>query len=112
MVTRREAPLRGQVYMVNFSPTKGHEQRGYRPAIVVSSDEYNKKVGMALVCPITSQRKGYPFEVVCEIESTLSVILVDQVCALDWHARNFKYLATLSPQIFAEAQAKLHALVD
>ena len=110
MVVKREVPRRSHVYFVNFSPTKGHEQRGVRPAVVVTSDEYNLRAGMAVVCPLTSERKGYPFEVVCDVEGIRGVILVDQVCALDWQARRFQEHSALPENVFAEVQAKLHAL--
>ena len=112
MVAKREVPLRGHVYYVNFSPTKGHEQRGVRPALVVTSDVYNRRSGMAIVCPLTSQQKGYPFEVECDIEDVRGVILVDQVCALDWQARCFKKQSALPEHVFAEVRAKLHALFE
>ena len=83
-----------------------------RPAVVVSTDEYNRKAGMALICPITSKRKGYPFEVDCEVESVAGAILVDQIRALDWHARSFRHLSVLSEQEYAEVQAKLLTLMQ
>jgi mRNA interferase MazF len=82
-------PERGDVVWITFNPQAGHEQAGYRPAVVLSPKTYNGKVGLALLCPITSQIKGYPFEVeVPEGLSVNGVILSDQVKSLDWKARN------------------------
>ena len=81
-------PDRGQIVWIDFDPQSGHEQSGRRPALVVSPADYNEKVGLSLLCPITSQVKGYPFEV--EIPKGLGVsgvILSDQVKSLDWRAR-------------------------
>jgi mRNA interferase MazF len=57
-------PNRGDIVWLNFTPQAGHEQMGTRPALVLSPERYNKKTGLAVCCPITSNIKGYPFEVV------------------------------------------------
>ena len=80
-------PQRGDVVWITLNPQAGHEQAGRRPAVILSPAAYNDKVGLALLCPITSQIKGYPFEVV--IPPGLRVggaILADQVKSLDWQA--------------------------
>jgi len=85
------APQRGDLIKLDFGSTQGHEQRGYRRAIVLSPSAYNAKTSLAIVCAITSQQKGYPFEV--EIPKGLKVtgvILSDQVRTIDWKARNVK----------------------
>ncbi len=105
------APLRGHVYMTNFSPTRVHEERGVRPAVVVSPNEYNIRAGLVLICPVTSKRKGYPLEVKIETEKLTGVVLVDQIRSIDWQARPLKYLGELPNEIFAEIQAKLVSLV-
>jgi mRNA interferase MazF len=77
-------PDRGDVVYLNFDPTKGHEQRGHRPAFVVSPRSYNERSSLALFMPITKKRKGYPFEVVLPSELQVQgVILTDQIKCLD-----------------------------
>jgi mRNA interferase MazF len=82
-------PERGDIIWLNFSPQAGHEQAGRRPALVLSPKAYNRKTGQCLVCPITSQVKGYQFEfplpATCSIKG---VVLVDQVKNQDWVSRN------------------------
>jgi mRNA interferase MazF len=81
-------PDRGDAIWLTLSPQAGHEQAGRRPAVVLSPKAYNQKAGLAIVCPITQQVKGYPFEVI--IPGSLAVtgaILSDQVTSLDWRAR-------------------------
>jgi mRNA interferase MazF len=81
-------PARGDIIWLTFNPQAGHEQAGRRPALVLSPSEYNEKVWLAILCPITSQIKGYPFEV--EIPDGLpvtGVVLADQGKSLDWKAR-------------------------
>lgn len=77
---------------IDFDPQSGHEQAGRRPALVISPATYNEKIGLALLCPITSQIKGYPFEVA--IPKGLSVsgaILADQIKSLDWKSREAEF---------------------
>ena len=87
-------PNRGDIVYLDFNPTKGHEQRGYRPALIISPAAYSEKSLLALFCPITSQQKGYPFEVLLpEDLQTQGVILVDQIRSLDWRMRKIKFVA-------------------
>jgi mRNA interferase MazF len=106
------APDRGDAVWVTFNPQVGHEQAGRRPALVLSPVAYNRKVGLAVLCPITNQIKGYPFEVV--IPHGLKVtgaILSDQVKNLDWKARDTKLICKLPPSVTYEALKKLNALL-
>lgn len=90
-------PDRGDIVWLNFTPQSGHEQAGRRPAVVISPVAYNKKVGLALFCPITSQVKDYPFEVALPKNSKISgVILADQIKSLDWQARDVKFMTKLN----------------
>ncbi|HRW09803.1 MAG TPA: endoribonuclease MazF [Caldilineaceae bacterium] len=106
-------PSRGDVVWLQFNPQAGHEQAGHRPAVILSPQSYNEKVGLAIVCPITSQRKGYPFEVVLPDEVTVTgVVLADQVKRLDWRVRNATFQETLPEGVMAEILAKLGTLLD
>jgi len=81
-------PDRGDIVWVDFDPQAGHEEAGRRPALIVSPQSYNQKVGLVLLCPITNQRKGYPFEVpLPKGLKVAGVVLADQVKGIDWHAR-------------------------
>ena len=85
------APERGDLIWLSFTPQSGREQSGRRPALVVSPSTYNNKVGLALVCPITSREKGYPFEVVLpEAGPVQGVVLADQLRSLDWRSRDWR----------------------
>ena len=105
-------PERGEVIWITLNRQAGHEQSGRRPAVVLSPADYNGKVGLAIVCPITSQIKGYPFEVL--IPAGLPVggaILADQVKSLDWRARNAERACALPAGIVAELLQKLGTLL-
>jgi mRNA interferase MazF len=106
-------PERGDAVWITLNPQAGHEQAGRRPAVVLSPAAYNSKVGLAILCPITSQIKAYPFEVV--VPSGLAVIgaiLSDQVKSLDWRVRNASFICALPPATIAEVLQKLNALLS
>lgn len=105
-------PDRGDVAWINFDPQAGHEQAGRRPALVLTSAIYNAPSTLAIVCPITSKAKGYPYEV--PIPSGLpvaGVVLADHARSLDWHARNAQFICTLPPNVVAVVKRKLHTLI-
>ena len=82
-------PKRGDLIKLDFDNTQGHEQAGYRRAIVITPSSYNRAAGLAIVCAITNQKKGYPFEVDIPVGLKVTgVILSDQVRTIDWEARN------------------------
>lgn len=106
-------PNRGDAVWISFNPQAGHEQAGHRPAVVLSPKAYNGKVGLALLCPITSQIKGYPFEV--KIPDGLDVhgvILSDQVKSLDWGARNTELICEVPEEVVREVLAKALTLLS
>ncbi|HEX3581090.1 MAG TPA: endoribonuclease MazF [Thermoanaerobaculia bacterium] len=106
-------PKRGDAVWLDFDPQAGHEQAGRRPAVVLSPRPYNEKVGLAVVCPITSQQKGYPFEVAIPPRLPISgVVLSDQVKNIDWHERRAAYICTLSTETVTEILKKLALLIS
>ncbi len=105
-------PERGDVIWLNFSPQAGHEQAGYRPAVVISPSAYNTTVGLAVCCPITNQIKGYPFEVVLpEDMKTTGAVLSDQLKSLDWRMREAKLIEKIPTEILDDILAKINTLV-
>ena len=105
-------PDSGDIVWVTFNPQAGHEQAGHRPALVLSPKTYNGKVGLALLCPITSQVKGYPFEVLLPEDLEIKgVILSDQVKNLDWKARKAQFICKLPSDKFSEVIKKLNTLI-
>ncbi len=109
---RAYSPDRADVVWIELSPHSGHEQRG-RGALVLSPKAYNAKTGLAIFCPITSQVKGYPFEVRIPDDLPVEgVVLADQVKSLDWRARRAKLLARLPEPLLREVFAKLQVLLE
>ena len=113
MVSRREyIPERGDAVWITLNPQAGHEQSGRRPALVVSPAAYNGKVGLALLCPITSQVKGYPFEVLVPARLKVSgAVLSDQVKSLDWRARRAELICRIPESTISEVLQKVGVLL-
>jgi len=110
---RRYVPDRGDVVWLQFNPQAGHEQAGHRPALVVSPKSYNQKVGLALFCPITSNIKGYPFEVVLPMEGRASgAILSDQIKSLDWRVMKAKRISRAPKDVVKDVLAKISTLME
>lgn len=114
MTTRASyTPQRGDIVWLDFTPQAGHEQAGRRPAVVISPGAYNGKVGLALLCPVTNQCKGYPFEVSLPPGLPVQgVILTDQVKSLDWQARRAEFVCRLSQTVLADVLLKLALLIQ
>jgi mRNA interferase MazF len=102
----------GDLVWLNFDPQAGHEQAGRRPAVVLSPKLYNQRSGLGLFCPITSQSKGYPFEVVvpdgCGVAG---VVLADHVKNSDWRARRASRIGRLPQETVEEIKARLAPLL-
>ena len=105
-------PDRGDIVWLEFDPQKGKEILKKRPALVISPKNYNQKVGLSICMPITSQIKGYPFEVILDMEEICGAILADQVKSLDWKARNAKFIVRCDDKLLSEATFKLKLLLD
>ena len=107
------APDRGDVVWLDFTPQAGHEQAGRRPGVVLSPAAYNRKVGLALVCPITTQAKGYPFEVAIPADRVVAgVVLADQVKSIDWRARGIEFKGRADEETVNEVVGRVLPLLD
>lgn len=105
-------PERGDAVWLTLDPQAGHEQAGRRPCVVLSPSAYNRKTGLALLCPVTNQAKGYPFEVnMPEGLKVAGVILADQIKCLDWKARRAELIARVPASIVEEALLKVGTLL-
>ncbi len=111
MAKIKYVPSRGDVVWIDCNPTKGHEQRGRRPALVISPEKYNMLTKQAIFCPITSKVKKYAFEVFFEGEKINGAILADQVRTMDFTKRNIEFIEKASPLIMDDVEAKLLTLI-
>ena len=113
MKTKRAyVPGRGDVVWITLDPQAGHEQRGRRPSLILSTAAYNEKVGLALLCPITNQVKGYPFEVALpDALPVTGVVLSDQVKSLDWQARDCTRVCAIPNAVVGQVLRRLNTLL-
>jgi mRNA interferase MazF len=106
----RYVPDTGDVVWISFDPQAGHEQAGHRPAVVLSPAAYNGKTSLMICCPLTTQIKNYPFEVIIA-GATPSAVLADQIKSLDWRKRRARRKGAISAAELAEVRAKVRALI-
>ena len=109
---RAAAPEQGDVVWLDHDPQTGHEQAGRRPSLVLSPKAYNAASGLMLCCPVTSQVKGYPFEVqLVGVKGVTGVVLSDQMRSLDWQARRADRVGRATDDVLADVVAKVRALL-
>jgi len=105
-------PRKGDFVALTFDPQSGHEQRGRRPALVVSNDLFNKHTGLCIACPVTNTRRDYPFHVSipegCEVTG---VVMVEQVKSIDFRARKVKCIGPAPESVVQEALSLLDACI-
>lgn len=104
-------PDRADIIWLNFTPQSGHEQRGLRPALVLSPKNYNQKTGLAICCPITTKIKGYPFEVLVSGKKIQGAVLSDHLKNLDWKSRKATFIEKATSTVMDECFAKISALL-
>jgi mRNA interferase MazF len=105
-------PRKGDFVALTFDPQSGHEQRGRRPALVVSNDLFNKHTGLCIACPVTNSRRDYPFHVAipdaCDVSG---IIMVEQVKSIDFRARNVKRIGPAPDAVLEEVLSLLDACI-
>ena len=105
-------PHKGDFVTATFDPQSGHEQRGRRPALVVSNDLFNRHTGLCIACPITNTRRDYPFHVsIPDGQAVAGVVMVEQVKSIDYRARDVKRIGDAPPAVLQEALAILDASI-
>ena len=108
---KKYIPNKGDLVILTFDPQAGHEQKGRRPALVVSNYKFNKAVGFALVCPITNTNRDFPFHIAVEGEQIGGFILTEQVKSIDYQARKIKFVERLSQDILDEVMGIIGAIL-
>lgn len=107
-----QTPRRGDLVWVDFMPQTGHERAGRRPALILSPENYNRKTGLAVACPVTSQAKGYPFEVSLKAGMPIAgVVLSDHVRSIHWRARRVERAGMADEETIDEVCGKLMTLI-
>ena len=104
-------PEAGDVVFVNFDPQVGREQAKRRPALVLTDLRYNRASGLAVVCPITSKRKPYPFALPITLDDVEGAVLVDQLKSLDWAGRGARFHSKVAPATFKKVKQYVAVLL-
>jgi|SRR5665648_169906 mRNA interferase MazF len=105
-------PRKGDFVAVTFDPQSGHEQRGRRPALVVSNDLFNKATGLCIACPVTNTRRDYPFHVsIPEGQDVNGVVMVEQVKSIDFRSRGVKHIGSAPEPVLQEVLSILDACI-
>jgi mRNA interferase MazF len=105
-------PRKGDFIAVTFDPQAGHEQKGRRPALVVSNTLFNEQTGLAIVCPLTTTDRGYPFHVaIIRNPDVKGFVMVEQVKSIDYRARQVKLIGKASDDLLGEVLALLDACI-
>ncbi len=105
-------PEQGDIVTISSDPQSGHEQRGRRPAFVVSKDLFNHSTGLAMVCPITNTERGYPFHVPIPPDSKLTgFIMVEQVKSVDFRSRRAKRIEHSRDDLLSDVLSILDACI-
>ena len=112
MVKDIYTPFRGDVVWLDFSPTRGHEQDKLRPALVITDGIYNDSSGLALVCPITSKKRGHNFEVEFNGLKVKGVIMCNQSRSVSWIDRDCRYIEKAGETIVNEVIARIKSMLD
>lgn len=112
-MVKKYIPEQGDIVLLDFNPTKGHEQRGFRPAIVISTNVFNRNTKMVIVCPITSNKKEFPTHYI--LEDTKNVhgsVLCEHIRSIDYEIRNLKFVEKLSENDFISIITLLNACIE
>jgi|SRR5437764_13230120 len=107
----RYAPRAGDIIWLDFDPQTGREQSKRRPALVVTEESFNRASGFAVVCPLTSRRKPYPFALPVVVDKIEGSVLVDQIKSLDWSMRKAAFHSKAKPEILSKVRAYLEVLL-
>ena len=112
MVKKKYVPAKGDLVILTFDPQAGHEQKGRRPALVVSNQKFNRAVGFALVCPITNTNRDFPFHVEVNAKQIGGYILTEQVKSIDYEARGMKFIEVLNEDSLADVMGIIGAILE
>ena len=108
---RKYIPNKGDLVILTFDPQAGHEQKGRRPALVVSNQKFNRAIGFALVCPITNTNRDFPFHVKVNGSQVGGFILTEQVKSIDYEARGVKFVESLNQEILDKVMGIIDAIL-
>lgn len=104
-------PKKGDLVILTFDPSAGHEQQGRRPALIISNEVFNKHVGLAIACPITNTDRNFPFHVKVESDNLTGFIMTEQVKSIDYNVRKVKFVERVNDEVLEKVLGMLESVV-
>lgn len=98
-MVKKYIPQKGDLVILSFDPSSGHEQKGRRPALIISNEVFNKALGLAIACPITNTNRDFPFHIQLEAENLKGYIMTEQIKSIDFNARKIKFVEKVDEDI-------------
>jgi mRNA interferase MazF len=105
-------PQQGDIVALNFDPQSGHEQKGRRPAIIMSNKIFNQHLGLAFACPITNTKRDFPFHIAVESENITGYIMAEQMKSIDYKSRNIKFIEKANAQMVNDILSIIDSILD
>ncbi len=105
-------PEAGDIVALTFDPQSGHEQKGRRPALIVSNKTFNKHLGLAFACPITNSKRGFPFHLKVDSKQLTGYIMTEQLKSIDYKARKIKFIEKATKETLEEVLAIIGSIVE
>lgn len=111
-MVKRYIPQIGDIIILSFDPQSGHEQKGRRPALVVSNKIFNKNLGLAYACPITNTKRDFPFHIKVDSKNITGYIMVEQLKSIDYNSRKIKFIEKVKQETLEEVLGIVESIMD
>jgi len=105
-------PEQGDIVVLNFDPQSGHEQKGRRPAIIISNKIFNKHLGLAFACPITNTKRDFPFHVEVQSENITGFIMTEQMKSIDYNSRSIKFIEKANQKTISQVLGIIDSIIQ
>jgi len=105
-------PEQGDIVALSFDPQSGHEQKGRRPAIIISNKTFNQHLGLAFACPITNTKRDFPFHIKVESENITGYIMAEQMKSIDYNSRNIKFIENANQQTISQVLSIIDSIIQ
>ncbi|MDA3909717.1 MAG: type II toxin-antitoxin system PemK/MazF family toxin [Sulfurimonas sp.] len=110
-MVKKYIPKKGDLVILTFDPSAGHEQQGRRPALIISNEVFNKHVGLAIACPITNTDTNFPFHVKVDSDNLTGFIMTEQIKSIDYNVRKVKFVEKVSDEVMEKVLGIVESVV-
>jgi len=105
-------PQQGDIVALSFDPQSGHEQKGRRPAMIISNKIFNQHLGLAFACPITNTKRDFPFHIEVQSENITGYIMAEQMKSIDYNARNIKFIEKANQKTISKVLGIIDSILE